>query len=117
MAHYDERRRLPRRRTRLSAVAIIGPLDEHVACTIRDKSETGAKILAEPGSALPDAFDLIELTSGERHRARVVWRDAAFVGVTLHERALLSAPVTAEDRRYAALRARLVSKAGARRLA
>jgi hypothetical protein len=117
MAHYDERRRLPRRRTRLSAVAVFGPNDETVACTVRDKSETGAKILPDPGSILPDAFDLIELTTGERHRAKVVWRDTAFVGVTLHERALLSAPATAEDRRYASLRERLVSKAGARRTA
>ncbi len=117
MAHYDERRRLPRRRTRLSAVAVFGADDQVVACTVRDKSESGAKILADPGSALPDAFDLIELSTGERHRAKVVWRDAAFVGVTLHERALLSAPATAQDRRYAALRARLMAKPGARRTA
>jgi hypothetical protein len=47
----------------------------------------------------------------------VVWRDAAFVGVTLHERALLTAPQTPEDRRYAALRTRLLAKPGARRSA
>ncbi len=117
MAHYDERRRLPRRRTRLSAVAVFGPDDQVVACTVRDRSECGAKILADPGSSLPDAFDLIELATGERHRARVVWRDAAIVGVTLHERALLSAPQTPEDRRYAALRTRLLAKPGARRSA
>ena len=49
MGHKDERRRLPRRRTRLSAVVVHGPEDTVVACTVRDRSATGARLLIQEG--------------------------------------------------------------------
>jgi hypothetical protein len=113
MSHHDERRRLPRRRTRLSAAAVHGPGEIVVACTVRDKSATGARLLLQQGLAVPDAFHLIELTTGELHQARVVWRDQTFVGVTFSESCSLAAPKTPEQKRFADLRARLTAK-GAR---
>jgi hypothetical protein len=114
MSHNDERRRLPRRRTRLSAAAVHGPEDAVVACTVRDKSDTGARLLIQAGSSVPDAFHLIELTTGELHKAQVVWRDDTFVGVTLQEAGDLSAPQTPEQRRFAEIRTRLTSRPNAR---
>jgi hypothetical protein len=107
MSGHDERRRLPRRRTRLSAAAISG--DEVVACTVRDKSETGARLLIETGKSVPDGFNLLELTAGELHRAQVIWRDAAFVGVTLHESRNLDRP-RAEDQPFVEIRERLTAR-------
>ena len=113
MSHHDERRRLPRRRTRLSAAAVHGPQETVVACTVRDKSATGARLLVQAGSEVPDAFHLVELTTGELHQARVVWRDGTFVGVTFADSTSLDAPKTPEQVRFAELRARLTAK-GAR---
>ena len=112
MSHQDERRRLPRRRTRLSAVAVHGPEDTVVACTVRDKSVTGARLLIQEGLTVPDVFHVIELTAGELHTAHVVWRDRTFVGVTFSESRHLAAPKTPEEIRFAALRSRLTSKGG-----
>jgi hypothetical protein len=114
MGHHDERRRLPRRRTRLSAAAVHGAEPITVACTVRDKSESGAKILIQTGFSVPDAFHLIELTTGEMHKAQVVWRDQTFVGVTLSERCDLAHPTTPEQTRFAELRTRLTSRTGSR---
>jgi hypothetical protein len=114
MSGHDERRRLPRRRTRLSAAAVCGPAHEVVACTIRDQSETGARLLVQIGSSVPDAFQLIELTEGVARRAQVVWRDDAFVGVTLHDPRRLDDARTAEDRTLADIRRRLLGRTGGR---
>ena len=108
MSSHDERRRLPRRRTRLSAAAVSE--EAVVACTIRDKSEGGARLLIQTGSTVPDSFHLVELTTGELHRAQVVWRDAAFVGVTLHETRNLTLEPRAEDQPFVAIRERLTAR-------
>ncbi len=110
MGHQDERRRLPRRRTRLSAAAVYGSDETVVACTVRDKSATGARLLIQEGSSVPDTFHLLELTTGELHHAQVVWRDRTFVGVTFAESSSLISPMTPEQNRFADLRARLTSK-------
>lgn len=114
MSHSDERRKLPRRRTRLSALAVFGPDDTSIPCTVRDKSGAGARLLVQTGALVPDAFRLIELTTGEVHAATVVWRDAAFVGVTLASLGNLAQASTPEQRRFAALRARMIAKSGPR---
>jgi hypothetical protein len=114
MSHSDERRRLPRRRTRLSAAAVHGAEGAVVACTVRDKSDRGARLLLEPGGSVPDAFQLVELSSGDAHKALVVWRDATFVGVTLHDtRNVLQSP-TPDDLHLNAVRLRFTSKPAAR---
>jgi hypothetical protein len=112
MAHQDERRRLPRRRTRLSAAVVHGPEDTTVACTVRDKSVTGARLLIQEGLSVPDAFHLLELTTGELHKAQVVWRDRTFVGVTFSQSGRLDKPKSPDEIRFAELRTRLTSKGG-----
>jgi hypothetical protein len=110
MSTHDERRRLPRRRTRVSAAAVDG--EAVVACTIRDKSDSGARLLIQAGASVPDAFTLIELTSGDAHDARVVWRDDAFVGVTFQGTRSLESARTPTDLKLAEIRRRLTSKTG-----
>lgn len=110
MAHTDERRRMPRRRTRLTAAAVFGPPETVLLCTIKDKTDTGARLLAGPGAPLPDVFALVELSSGQMHSARVVWRDAAFVGVILQDSRLAGAAAGPEDQRLLEIRSRLIAK-------
>jgi hypothetical protein len=105
---------MPRRRTRLSAAAVFGSNDMVVACTVRDKTETGARLLIEAGAQVPDKFHVVELSTGDAHRAEVVWRDDAFVGVTLHDCANLAAPRSPFERRLAEIRTKLTSKSAAR---
>ncbi len=112
MSHHDERRRLPRRRTRLSAAVVHGAEEIIVPCTVRDKSSTGARLLVQAGSEVPDAFYLIELTTGDLHQAKVVWRDGTFVGITFADSCNVAAPKTPEQKRYAELRERLTAKGG-----
>ncbi len=71
MAGKDERRRLPRLKTRLSAKIVH---DETVLdCVIRDKNELGARVLLREGAAVPDQFHLLQLKSGELFEAKLVW--------------------------------------------
>jgi hypothetical protein len=57
--------------------------DRHcvVDCTIRDMSETGAKLVFSGHVRLPDEFDLEMPQKGMRHRARVMWWAAESCGV------------------------------------
>ena len=114
MSNHDERRRLPRRRTLLSAAAVHGPEQTVVACTVRDKSETGARLLVQTGASVPDVFHLIELTTGELHKVQVVWRDSAFVGVAFKESSSLAKAKTPEELQFAELRMKLTSRQSSR---
>ena len=51
-------------------------------CTIADVSQTGARIVLDSDSQLPDRFILVLSRSGAtRRRCRVVWRNGTTVGV------------------------------------
>jgi hypothetical protein len=80
MAGKDERRRLPRLKTRLSAKVVHG--DTVLDCVIRDKNELGARLLLREGSNVPDQFHLLQLKSGELYEARLVWTSYPECGVT-----------------------------------
>lgn len=54
-------------------------------CTVRDISETGARLEMASSVTLPDQFDLHIPKKGVTHRARIVWRRDVEVGVTLQE--------------------------------
>ena len=81
MAAQDERRRLPRRRTRLSVAVAWGEPPEIVRGTFKDLSDIGGRLLLDEAITLPDEFDIIQFTAGVLHEARVVWRAEPFVGV------------------------------------
>jgi hypothetical protein len=51
-----------------------------IDCTLRDHSETGAKLIVASPFGIPDQFNLVR--SGARNRpCRVVWRNATQIGV------------------------------------
>ena len=80
----DERRRAPRRRTRLTVTVAWGEPPELVRGTFKDLSDVGGRILLDEEVQLPDAFDAIQLTAGTLHECRVVWRAEPYVGVAFN---------------------------------
>lgn len=79
MAGKDERRRLPRLKTRLRAKIVHG--DAVIDCVIRDKNDLGAKLLLQEGASVPDKFHLLQLKSGELFDAQLVWTSYPECGV------------------------------------
>jgi hypothetical protein len=74
-----DRRSSPRVRT-LKGAQIIWPNGFPIRCTVRNISETGAKLeVHEP--ILQNTFDLVFDLDQSRHSCRVVWRKEPFMGV------------------------------------
>ncbi len=80
MAGKDERRRLPRQRTRLSAKIVHG--DTVLDCIIKDKNALGARLLLRQDETVPDQFHVLQLKSGELYEAQLVWKSYPECGVT-----------------------------------
>jgi hypothetical protein len=82
MAAQDERRRVPRRRTKMTVAAAWDEPPQVVRGVMKDFSELGARILLDDGSQdPPDQFDLIQISAGILYESRVVWRADQFIGV------------------------------------
>ena len=77
------RRRHPRRRTRMRAWADPGGVAPVVDCVVLDVSEGGASVIAVNGVDLPDAFELQLDARRTMGRAEVAWRSGVAVGVKL----------------------------------
>ncbi|HEY1448467.1 MAG TPA: PilZ domain-containing protein [Caulobacteraceae bacterium] len=88
-----EQRRAPRQRVILGGKIV---LSEGLSfdCTIRDLSQTGARIGAPRHEALPDEFMLIENKSGTAYRVEVARRETLWVGVRFRERFDLRDPIS-----------------------
>ena len=84
MAAHDERRRSPRRRTKLSVAVCWDEPPEVIRGTFKDISDTGGRLLMDETRPLPDEFDVIQLTLGVLHEARVIWRAEPFIGVAFN---------------------------------
>jgi hypothetical protein len=77
-----ELRRKPRRQFHYNAGILTDGKSPPRTCAIADISETGARLLLESDSELPDRFILLLSRNGEaRRKCRVVWRDGLVVGV------------------------------------
>lgn len=50
-------------------------------CTMRDVSETGAKLIAQDAKSVPDKFGLVLITDQLMRDAKVVWRRGNEIGV------------------------------------
>jgi len=61
-------------------------------CTVRDLSETGARIEAPPSVTVPEYFDLVIPQRNIRHRARIVWRHQAELGLAFEDVVLQPKP-------------------------
>ena len=110
MGGQDERRRLPRRRTRLSIAVVWNEPPEFARATIKDLSEMGARLLLDEDVNTPDEFDVIQLTAGMLHEARVVWRAEPFIGVVFTRSVPLKGTTEPRLMRRAQLWIRLLSR-------
>jgi hypothetical protein len=52
-----------------------------VECTIRNISDTGARVQVPTSVAIPDRFTLIDAHVGTRRKAKVVWRKGDLMGL------------------------------------
>jgi len=78
-----ELRKKPRRQFHYVAKVVIDESGTVVPCSIADISETGARIVLESDTMLPDRFVLLLTATGEARRyCHVVWRSGTAVGVT-----------------------------------
>ena len=77
------RRRHPRRRTRVRAWADPGGVAPVYDCVVLDVSEGGASVVSVTGVDLPDSFELQLDAHRSMGKAEVAWRDGAAVGVKL----------------------------------
>ena len=84
--------RRPKTRKQVLLTGIIAALggDSSLDCTIRDLSETGAKIVAAKGAQLPPHFYLINIRDRIAYEARLVRSDASEAGVLFQKTLPLS---------------------------
>lgn len=80
-APLEGRRASRRERTLRSGIVFYGADLLQMPCTIRDISQTGARIRVPPDQPVPDDLQLLEVRAGVVHHAHVVWRDAADAGL------------------------------------
>lgn len=76
-----DKRRSPRRRIFKGAWAAFNDRHCSIPCTVRDISETGARLLAEGTVNVPDTFELIVDLDGTEANCEVVWRKGKEIGV------------------------------------
>lgn len=75
-----ERRCSPRRRVLKGAQISFQGHEAAIDCTIRDLSETGAKLIVVSPIGIPEQFDLVQ-NDGAPRACRVLWRKATQIGV------------------------------------
>ena len=75
-----ERRGNPRRKTRFKATVVFGDERSTANCTVRDLSDTGARLKIDLPAGLPSRFHLIWLADRAVLEAEVVWRSQGEIG-------------------------------------
>jgi hypothetical protein len=88
-------------RRRVLKAGVVATNDRRLTrnCTVRDISDTGARLRMESSLVVPDTFELIVEIDGLEANCEVVWRSAGEVGVKF-----LGAP-----RKVAARRAQVIN--------
>jgi hypothetical protein len=78
----DDKRRAPRRRILKGAIIAYNDRRSTLPCTVRDISETGARVRTESSINAPDTFVLIIELDGLEADCKVVWRKSPELAVT-----------------------------------
>ena len=98
----DEKRKIARRRVLKEGKIIFADGMRVIDCTIREMSDSGARLLIANTVGGPETFHLFEKSSGMVYPTSVSWRQARAIGVKF------DAPATSihdsANRRYARLR-------------
>ena len=74
-------RKAPRKRVFLSGKIAYGKFSFSTDCTIRDISDSGARVSLPKGHRIPDDVYLINMKSGMGYEARVAWRNTPLAGL------------------------------------
>jgi hypothetical protein len=82
----DNRRSSKRWHTVLKALIVSNNQSSPIECTVRDLSDTGARIYFADASAIPPYFELEIPTKGLRIQSRLVWSQGANHGLTFLEK-------------------------------
>ena len=77
----DDRRKSSRRRVLKEGKIVYADGMRLIDCTIRDMSESGARLLVASTVGLPDTFKLYEKSSGLLYPSSISWRQSNAVGV------------------------------------
>ena len=77
----DDARHALRKRVLKGAVAASNERRLTLPCTLRDISDTGARLKVSASVTLPDTFELIVEIDGLEADCEVIWRSASEVGV------------------------------------
>ncbi len=77
----DSKRNSLRQRVLKSGKIVFAGGSFSVDCTIRNASETGARLQVPTTVAIPDRFTLVDAHGGTRREASVVWRKSNQMGV------------------------------------
>ncbi len=77
----DDKRHIARTRALKGAKIVFGGGTQVIDCTIRNRSDDGAQLKVASVVGIPDRFDLLDTTTGERKAATVAWRKPAAIGV------------------------------------
>ncbi|MHA6691788.1 PilZ domain-containing protein [Devosia sp. A449] len=77
----DEHRISPRQRTLKGGRIVVNDGFSTFQCTVRNMSETGARLKLPSIVGIPDSFQLV-MDDGRKFACTVVWRTATEIGVT-----------------------------------
>ena len=77
----DQERANLRKRVLKGGLILFNNHRSSVNCTVRDFSETGAKLRMEAATSVPDNFDLMLPQENLIYPAEVAWRRALDIGV------------------------------------
>jgi PilZ domain len=78
-----DRRKSVRRRTFLGGRLAFQGRYATLDCTIRNLSNSGARIVVDGSAILPDEFDFTLTRNDRAYRARLAWRNAEAAGLDL----------------------------------
>ena len=80
--YMNERRKSPRQKSLFRGVVFFADNNYTVECTVRDISETGARLKFNgTPSIISEHLDLSIPIKGQTYRAKVVWSNASEIGV------------------------------------
>jgi hypothetical protein len=77
----DEKRKTPRRRVLKEGKIVFADGNCVLDCTIRDMSESGARLSIASTVGIPERFQLFQKSSGLLYPARLAWRQANVIGI------------------------------------
>ncbi len=93
----DEQRKSGRPRVLLAGRLIYGEAELTIECTIRDRTENGARLKLSGPAVLPPKMTLIEIGSGMAHECEITWRRVPEIGVSFLSSTSLQKTVSAEE--------------------